>query len=77
MDDIKTFTSNTLNIDFSSPFSDSLDGVSGFPRSPKLGTEGMDLTGIFAMKSPVSILALDMDVNFGIQNEGYTFDGLF
>ena len=67
---MNTMTLQTFNIDFASNGLDNSD-VSGFPRSPKQGAEGMDLTGIFAMKSPLSVLALDMDVNFSIQNQGY------
>lgn len=71
MDDINTFNSNAIKIDFVTSCSDTVDGFSGFPRSPTLGTDDMDLTGIFTMKSPLSFLAMDMDVNFSIQNEGY------
>lgn len=71
MDNINAFNSNTINLDFVNSCSDTADGFSGFPRSPTLGTDDMDLTGIFKMKSPLSVLAMDMDVNFSIQNEGY------
>jgi hypothetical protein len=71
MDNINAFTNKT-NTHFMSGGSENMDGYSGFPRSPKSGTEDMDLTGIFTMKSPLSVLAIDMDVNFSIQNGGYS-----
>jgi hypothetical protein len=70
MDNTNAFTTNTINMNYMSGCSENMEGFPGFPRSPKLGTEDMDLTGIFTMKSPLSVLALDMDVNFTIQNGG-------
>ena len=48
---------------------------STFPRSPKseniFGSQDMsDLSGIFTLKSPLSVLATDMDANFTIRSGG-------
>ena len=61
-------SADTINMRYSTTFHNSSS-----IRSPKVGNDGeiMDLTGIFAMKSPLSVLASDMSVNFCIQNEAY------